>query len=198
MQGIPSVILILVSLFILFYYYGVYFLFAPLWIIILMIINNVIVNYAKQFTIARAKYNDGIGLAANEMVKGMKNIKFNVWEYVSLEKIMNLRRGEADQTRKFNFLMFISANLTTIIPSAIISSIYIMRVSNQEVFTVSEVYFMISLCQMLVGPSTGLVRLLNFRVRSKISKARISNFMEIDADAVSNRTENQPKGTLTL
>lgn len=57
---------------------------------------------------------------------------------------------------------------------------------------------MVSLCQMLVGPSTGLVRLLNFRIRSRISKQRISNFMEIDSEAVSNRTDNQPKGTLTL
>lgn len=198
MQGIPALIIIFVSLFILYSYYGLYFLFAPFWIIILVIINNIIMNYAKHFTIARAKLNDGIGVAANEMVKGMKNIKFNVWEYVSLEKIMTFRRGEADQTKKFNLLMFNSTNLTTIIPSAIVSSIYIMRVSNQENFTISEVFFMISLCQMLVMPSTGLVRLMNFRVRSKISKARISNFMAIDTESVSNRTENLPKGTLTL
>lgn len=154
MSGIPSVILIIVSLAILYYYYGLYFLFAPFWIICLMIFNNIIMNYAKKFTIARAKYNDGIGLAANEMVKGIKNIKFNVWEYVSLEKIMTLRRGEADQTKKFNLLMFSSNNLTTIIPSVIISSIYIATTNNEKRFTLPEVFFMISLCSMLIGPST--------------------------------------------
>jgi hypothetical protein len=44
--------------------------------------------------VKKFKFSDGVGMIASEIVKGMKNIKFNVWEDVSIENIMKYRKGE--------------------------------------------------------------------------------------------------------
>jgi hypothetical protein len=44
--------------------------------------------------VKKVKFSDGIGRNVSEFVKGMKNIKFNVWEDVSVENVMKYRRGE--------------------------------------------------------------------------------------------------------
>lgn len=93
--GKSSIVVLIPTLSILWFLYGWYFVFAPIWIVCLMVLNVTLSEIAKTFMVRKAKFTDSLGVIISEMIKGIKNIKFNVWEEVSLEKIMALRQGEA-------------------------------------------------------------------------------------------------------
>ena len=128
-----------------------------------------ITGFTKKIVVKRAKLNDGLGLMANEMVKGIKNIKFNVWEKVSLDKIMNFRKGALKLNSFYYIFNFVAVYFGTLVPSCIISCIYILTLRNGKTFELSEVYFLISLCSTLIWPSVTIVKSINFFVRAKIS-----------------------------
>lgn len=146
-------IILVAGLSILAYYYGIYFLFAPFWIAVLILLNSILSNMTKPYLVRKSKLTDSIGVAATEMVKGMKNIKFNTWEKVSFEKIISLRKKEAFLTSIYYILTYVSINIGTIIPSFIVGSIYITRLRNEFTFDTAEVFFLISLSSMLLWPS---------------------------------------------
>lgn len=178
--GTSSLIVLIPNISILAYYYGWYFLFAPFWIILLVIIQTFIGSLTKKLVIKRAKYNDGLGLMANEMVKGIKNIKFNVWEKVSENKIMTYRRGETMLNSIYYIYNFVAVHLGTLIPSCMIACIYILSLRSGKTIELAEVYFLVSLCSTLVHPSVTIVKSINFYIRAMISLDRIQNFVNVE------------------
>ena len=196
--GYSSMIVLVAALSILLYYYGVYILFAPFWIAVLVLLNSILSNMTKPYLMKKSKLTDSIGVAASEMVKGMKNIKFNTLEQVSFERVMDLRKKEAYLTSIYYILTYVSINIGTIIPSFIVGSIYIARTRNGYTFDTAEVFFLISLSSMLLWPSVQLVKMFNFYIRQRVSIQRVSNFMAVDAVKKSNRTEAVQVGEMVL
>jgi len=115
-----------------------------------------------------------------------------------LDKVMEIRKDESFSYSKYNILIFIANNIGIMVPYAIIVSIYIFRTNDGESFSLGDVYFLISLCSMLIGPTLMLMRTINSRVRTRLSTQRYDNFMAIDFEKSESRTTNHPKGTVIL
>ena len=128
--GTSSIVVLISSLGILAYYFGWYFILAPFWIVFFFLLNNIIIKIANPLYMRKIRLNDKIGVLANEIVKGIKSIKFNVWEKVSLDKVMEIRKDESYSYSKFNILIFITNNIGIMVPYAIIVSIYIFRTND--------------------------------------------------------------------
>lgn len=196
--GTGSLIVLIPTISILAYFYGWHFLFAPFWIICLVLIQSFIGQLIKRLSMRLAKLNDKLGLLAKELVQGIKNIKFNVWEDVSLHNTMKIRKGTLFENSIYYLYNFTAVNFGSLIPSCIISSIYIsMRRGNSD-FNLSEIYFMISLCSTLAWPSVTIVKSINFFVRAKVSAKRISNFLDVEAKQENNTKKDIPLGQVEL
>lgn len=123
--GYSSIIFMIPALAIFYYHYEWYFLFAPAWIIVLMLVNAAFTEVATHFMIKRTKYSDNLGVLANEIVKGIKNIKFNVWEKISLKKTMEQRRGDGKMNSLYILLTQNINNFSYFVPTLIVASIHI-------------------------------------------------------------------------
>lgn len=196
--GTSSVVVLASSLTILAYFYGWYSIFAPFWIIVFFLLNNILVKFANPLYMRKIRLNDKIGVLANEIIKGIKSIKFNVWEKVTLEKVMDARKDESYSYSKFNIIIFIANNIGIMVPYSIIVCIYIFRTNDGEAFTLGDVYFLISLCSMLIGPTLMLMRTINSRVRTRLSYSRYDNFMALDFEKSDSKNESLLRGTVVL
>lgn len=123
--GYSSIIFMIPALAIFYYHYEWYFLFAPAWITVLMLVNAAFTEVATHFMIKRTKYSDNLGVLANEIVKGIKNIKFNVWEKISLKKTMEQRRGDGKMNSLYILLNQNINNFSYFVPTLIVASIHI-------------------------------------------------------------------------
>ena len=137
-------------------------------------------------------------MLANEIIKGIKSIKFNVWEKVTQAKVMEARKLESYSYSKFNIIIFIANNIGIMVPYSIIVCIYIFRTNDGETFGLGDVYFLISLCSMLIGPTLMLMRTINSRVRTQLSYARFDNFMALDFEKSDSKNPALPVGTVKL
>lgn len=189
--GKSSIVVLIPTLFILWLLYGWYFVFAPLWIACLMILNVTLSEIAKIFMVRKAKMADSLGVVISEMIKGIKNIKFNVWEEVSLQKIMGLRKGEAKMKSWFYLFTTSSQQFGVLVPSFIIASMYLVRTRDLYEISVAEVYFLISICSLLVMPTIFIVQYLTELVRSRVTFERLNNFMSIESDHTLEKLSNQ-------
>lgn len=179
--GYSSLLFMIPALAIIYYHYEWYFLFAPFWIVVLMLVNAVFTHIATIFMIKRTKYSDNLGVLANEIVKGIKNIKFNVWEKISLKKTMHERRGDGKMNSWYMLLTQNINNLSYFVPTLIVASIHIVFLRQGKSFTLSEVYFLISICSSLILPSINLTEFVIYGAKQKVSIARLANFMNIES-----------------
>lgn len=74
--------------------FGLISLVTPVVFLTLTVIQRFVSLYnVKNVFQPRAKINDRMGSYINEMIKGMRSIKFYGWEFNSLEKIMEYRKA---------------------------------------------------------------------------------------------------------
>ena len=179
--GYSSVIFMAPALTIFYYFYEWYFVFAPIWIVVLMLVNAIFTEIGKHFMIKRTRFSDSLGVLANEIVKGIKNIKFNDWEKISLRKIMDVRRGDGKMNSIYLFFTQNIINFSYFVPSLIVASIHIVFTRESKSFSLSEIYFLITISSSLVLPSINLTEFVIYGARQKVSIGRLSNFMNISS-----------------
>jgi ABC-type multidrug transport system fused ATPase/permease subunit len=192
--GWPALIVLFPAIGIIAIYHSWYFLYAPFWITCLVVTNHFFSKLSQRMVVKKLKYSDQIGQRATEIVKGMKNIKFNVWENVSVKSIMSYRKGELKINSFYLILIFIAINFGNLVPTCITASIYVSSLRDGISLNVSEVYFLLALTSTLVSPSVNLVKWYNFKIRSDVSFSRISKFLGLEAKIVSNRSNDVEKG----
>ena len=84
-------------------------------------------------------------------------------------------------------------NFSYFVPSLIVASIHIAFTREGESFSLSEVYFLISICSSLILPSINLTEFVIYGAKNKVSIARLANFMNIEP-----RTKTQSDSGLEL
>ena len=73
-------------------------------------------------------------------------------------------------------------------PSFIIASMYLVRTRDMFEISVAEVYFLISICSLLVMPTVFIVQYLTELVRSRVTFERLNNFMSVETGLLGQRT----------
>ena len=111
---------------------------------------------------------------------------------------MGIRKEESISLSKYNILTFLANNIGVMVPFAIIASIYIFRMKDGLEFSLGEVYFLISLCSMLMSPTLTIMSAVSWWVKSSLSFARCDNFMQLDFEKSQNRSTSMTPGTVIL
>jgi ABC-type bacteriocin/lantibiotic exporter with double-glycine peptidase domain len=138
-----------------------------------------------------------MGSFINEMIKGIKNIKFNGLELNSLQKIMEFRKAGMFRTFLFfNINMFMSY-LSHLFPS-ITTLIIIWYVVKNSNMTIAESYFLVSITSLLFYPGRMIVTALNTYSSAKVGFDRIDKFLSLQEKNVKIQDDSLPIGNLEL
>lgn len=151
-QMIISPLLVSVYIIILFLNIQVSALAGLAIIVLIMILNIVLSRIMGKLTAAKLKLNGLRNKEINFSIGGIKTIKFNGWEEITMDFLNQIRLKEKSVIRKIIFLGSISNILTYTLPSlAGFVCITIYNSSNDNL-TISNIFFIITIFNLLVTP----------------------------------------------
>ena len=183
---------------VLYYEFGISAFILPIIFIVMMIVQYFASKFnLKVVFLKRAKYYDKMGSAITETVKGIKMIKFNALEEVSLKNIMDFRRETTFLTLVFFFLNVGLQLVTQLIP--MISSFLIFWVATRnEPMEVADVYFLVSIVSLVFYTSRMIVVAMNRIAKSRVSLKRLDKFFSLEENE--NKVQNSivPKSEIRI
>lgn len=165
LTGLPTMIIPLSAIFI--YYYGLVGLVVPFMTVLILVLQILVSNFNSQLAIRTNREISSLNQSINQLINGMKHIKYNGWETIVLKNLMKAKRS----TSFFQFLVtgiqFMLIIVSTMSPPIILLVlIYLMLWGDQEgnrsALTFSEAYFLISLTQIINYPIRLMTSGLNF------------------------------------
>lgn len=146
---------------------------------------------------ARARIYDQMGTYINEMIKGIKSIKFNGWELISLDKIMGFRTaGMHLSFLFFNIQMFMSY-LSHLFPS-MTTLVILWYVQAYSGMTLAESYFLVGITSLLYYPGRMIVTALNTLSSVLVGFGRIDKFLNLEEKSLDIQDDSLKTGNLEI
>jgi ABC-type multidrug transport system fused ATPase/permease subunit len=127
-------------------------LLSPILIVLMTLVQNGINQRMYKELFQKSKVADVRGKTIEEMIKGIKMIKFNTWEPYIIKKIRSSRIVEKTITKKIFFLNGLVDASTSFIPVIVgFLSFYLYNLFYQKL-SIPEVYAVISIYNNLGTP----------------------------------------------
>jgi ATP-binding cassette subfamily C (CFTR/MRP) protein 4 len=145
----------------------------------------------------RAKLYDQLGTYINETIKGIKSIKFNGWEDLSLSKIMELRMAGQALTKIFFAIHTFMSYVANLFPPVTTLIIIWYTISTTNM-TLADSYFLASITSLLFYPGKTVVTGLDTWNSVTIALRRIDKFLSVEEKKVNIESTEVALGTLKL
>ena len=156
--------------------------FAGMAILLTLIPTNVLGSYfGKKIQTSQMKFKDQRMLKMNEILKGIKVIKYYAWEKPFMALVNKIRDSEI-RTIKQHAVVYSMLNVTfTVVPLAVTLgtfSVYIYSDPVNHVLTVEKVFSCIAIFNVLRIPLFMFPLFFNEAIKLMVSLRRISKFLD--------------------
>ncbi|KAK2168341.1 hypothetical protein NP493_1234g00004 [Ridgeia piscesae] len=158
--------------------------FAGLAVLAVLIPINAVFLGSKisQYQTLRMKINDTRMRLTNEMLNGIKVLKFNAWETLFQEKLLVIRKKELKLLRKIAYINAITAVtwfLSPYLVSLATFTAYVMS-SPDHVITAEKAFMCLALINILTLPTSLLPTAVRCIGQGVVSLNRIAEFLSLD------------------
>ena len=184
------------------YFYMVMGLFGPILVILctLAAYFSVVLNDSiKNLDAQRRKLLDQKSTIVSDTVLSIKNIKFNAWEDLIMQKLNDLRKKENSLLLKNFTLQGISTTIVSTIPSVIgLVAVFTLKIFLKREIPVETIYIILlylnNIKKNMIYFNLGLIELNS----ALISMERIRCFMRVKEDKKSERSQKIWQGVKTM
>lgn len=153
---------------------------AGLLVMVLMVpINGLLANKARNIQIENMKYKDKRLKIMNEILNGIKILKLYAWEPSFQAQVEGIRGKELKVMRNFAYLTSVSTFIFMCAPALVSLATFavFVGVSSDNVLTAEKAFTSISLFNILRFPLSMLPMLIAAIVQTTVSKKRLEKFL---------------------
>uniref|UniRef100_T1K4Y0 ABC-type glutathione-S-conjugate transporter n=1 Tax=Tetranychus urticae TaxID=32264 RepID=T1K4Y0_TETUR len=149
--------------------------------VIVMPFNSFMVKWCQKFQVKFMKHKDERVKFMNEVLSGIKILKFYAWEESFLDHVNDLRHKELTHLKRLSYLECATSFLWICSPALVSVATFAAYVLIQgETLTASKAFVSLFLLQILQAPVTMLPDLLSMYIRASVSVRRINKFLNRD------------------
>ncbi|KAK8811416.1 hypothetical protein WA158_003150 [Blastocystis sp. Blastoise] len=150
--------------------------------VLMMLCQLFISGFARKFRMKTMQYADERIKLLNEVLMGIRVIKYYCWERPFLGKVDEIREKELVQVRNMHWLMTIGIEIILqIVPYMVPFVIFAMYPSSMgQALTPSTIFTLLSLFEILRVPFMMLPMCIMMLIQFNVSLKRINNFLSLD------------------
>ncbi|XP_015785720.1 multidrug resistance-associated protein 1 [Tetranychus urticae] len=169
---------ILIAIYFLYQELGYSSFFGLAAMVIMIPLNGVVVKWSQDFQVKFMKQKDERVKFMNEVLSGMKILKFYAWEESFLHHVNGLRHKELVSLKKLSYLECATSFLWICSPTLVSVATFSAYVLVQgETLTASKAFVSLSLFHILQFPISMLPELLSMYIMASVSVRRINKFL---------------------
>ncbi|XP_033887088.3 multidrug resistance-associated protein 1-like isoform X1 [Acipenser ruthenus] len=171
-------------------------------IILIFPLNGVIAKQRSKLQEVQMKHTDGRIKLMNEILNGIKILKFYAWEKAFLERVLGYRAKELKALKKSQILYSISIasfNSSTFLIAFVMFGVYVL-IDERNVLDAQKVFVSMALINILKTPLSLLPFSMSTTMQALVSLKRLGKFLcqeELKSDSV-DRKPLHPAGSSVL
>ncbi|XP_060871850.1 LOW QUALITY PROTEIN: ATP-binding cassette sub-family C member 10-like [Metopolophium dirhodum] len=171
---------LVVVLYLLYQQLGIAFLSGVFVTILLIPINKVITSNIGKLSGKLMKEKDKRVKLMSEIIKGIRVIKFHVWEKYFIDKVMDYRKLEVLNLKKRKYLDALCVYFFATTPITISMLTFSTYIFLGGQLTASKVFTSMALLHMLITPLNTFPSILNGVTKACVSVKRIQRLIEVN------------------
>lgn len=149
-------------------------------LILSIALQTVIDKYFEASNIRRMGFSDKRGQKINEIINGVKIIKFTAWEKVMNQVTRSFRIKEGSEILKSFTLYNLSHAFTTMVPTAMALAVFSFNNSDSEKFRFSTIYELVNLFNATLTPIRYYILGTMSRLDAMGANKRICTLVELE------------------
>ncbi|KAL1263560.1 hypothetical protein QQF64_006299, partial [Cirrhinus molitorella] len=156
---------------------------AGLLVMVLMVpINGWLATKSRGFQMQNMKFKDTRMKIVNDILNGIKVLKYYAWESSFEAQVQEIREKELKVMRKFAYLSSVSTFIFSCAPSIVSLATFavFVSVSPNNILDAEKAFTSISLFNILRFPLAMLPQLISIMVQTSVSKKRLEKFLSGD------------------
>uniref|UniRef100_A0A672K2N0 Canalicular multispecific organic anion transporter 1-like n=1 Tax=Sinocyclocheilus grahami TaxID=75366 RepID=A0A672K2N0_SINGR len=156
---------------------------AGLLVMVLMVpINGWLATKSRGFQVENMKFKDTRMKIVNDILNGIKVLKYYAWESSFEAQVQEIREKELKVMRKFAYLSSVSTFIFSCAPAIVSLATFavFVSVSPDNILDAEKAFTSISLFNILRLPLTMLPELISIMVQTTVSKKRLEKFLSGD------------------
>ncbi|XP_041086709.1 multidrug resistance-associated protein 1-like isoform X3 [Polyodon spathula] len=171
-------------------------------IILIFPLNGVIAKQRSKLQEEQMKHTDGRIKLMNEILNGIKILKFYAWEKAFLERVLGYRAKELKALKKSQILYSISIasfNSSTFLIAFVMFGVYVL-IDERNVLDAQKVFVSMALINILKTPLSLLPFSMSTTMQAVVSMKRLGKFLcqeELKLDNV-DRTTSHPGSSVLV
>ncbi|XP_033908710.3 multidrug resistance-associated protein 1-like isoform X2 [Acipenser ruthenus] len=171
-------------------------------IILIFPLNGVIAKQRSKLQEVQMKHTDGRIKLMNEILNGIKILKFYAWEKAFMERVLGYRAKELKALKKSQILYSISIasfNSSTFLIAFVMFGVYVL-IDKRNVLDAQKVFVSMALINILKTPLSLLPFSMSTTMQAVVSLKRLGKFLcqeELKSDNV-DRTPSHPGSSVLV
>lgn len=156
---------------------------SGLLVMVLMVpINGWLATKSRQFQMQNMKFKDSRMKIVNDLLNGIKILKYYAWETSFEAQVQEIREKELKVMRKFAYLSSVSTFIFSCAPALVSLATFavFVSVSPDNILDAEKAFTSISLFNILRFPLAMLPQLISIMVQTSVSKKRLEKFLSGD------------------
>lgn len=173
---------IIIAIYLLWTYLGVSALIGVATMIIFIPVNLMLANRTKKLQTKKLKIQDSRIKMMNEILAGMKVLKFYGWELSFKDIVLGIRKKELDFLKKIGLLGVATSFTWTCAPLivSIVSFASFVLLDENNVLDATTAFVSLALFNILRFPMTVLPGIISAIINANVSLKRIRDFLLLD------------------
>uniref|UniRef100_A0A673HPC8 ATP-binding cassette, sub-family C (CFTR/MRP), member 2 n=1 Tax=Sinocyclocheilus rhinocerous TaxID=307959 RepID=A0A673HPC8_9TELE len=156
---------------------------AGVLVMVLMVpINGWLATKSRGFQVENMKFKDTRMKIVNDILNGIKVLKYYAWESSFEAQVQEIREKELKVMRKFAYLSSVSTFIFSCAPAivSLVTFAVFVSVSPDNILDAEKAFTSISLFNILRLPLAMLPELISIMVQTTVSKKRLKKFLSGD------------------
>ncbi|XP_051773178.1 LOW QUALITY PROTEIN: canalicular multispecific organic anion transporter 1 [Ctenopharyngodon idella] len=153
---------------------------AGLLVMVLMVpINGWLATKSRSFQVQNMKFKDSRMKIVNDILNGIKILKYYAWESSFESQVQEIREKELKVMRKYVYLSSVSIFIFSCAPAIVSLATFAVFVSvdSDNILDAEKAFTSISLFNILRFPLAMLPQLISSMVQTNVSKKRLEKFL---------------------
>ncbi|XP_067276901.1 canalicular multispecific organic anion transporter 1 isoform X2 [Pseudorasbora parva] len=169
---------------------------AGLLVMVLMVpINGWLATKSRTFQVQNMKFKDSRMKIVNDILNGIKILKYYAWESSFESQVQGIREKELKVMRKYAYLSSVSIFIFSCAPALVSLATFavFVSVSSDNILDAEKAFTSISLFNILRFPLAMLPQLISSMVQTGVSKKRLERFLsgnDLDTTAINHDDSN--------
>uniref|UniRef100_A0A8C1VHU7 Uncharacterized protein n=1 Tax=Cyprinus carpio TaxID=7962 RepID=A0A8C1VHU7_CYPCA len=150
--------------------------------VLLVPINGWLATKSRGFQVENMKFKDKRMKIVNDILNGIKVLKYYAWESSFEAQVQEIREKELKVMRKFAYLSSVSTFIFSCAPAIVSLATFavFLSVSPDNILDAEKAFTSISLFNILRFPLAMLPQLISTMVQTTVSKKRLEKFLSGD------------------